>query len=133
MSDKPKSGKMTVFKTDRHEDWGGIVFVACVVTFILVYMAYFVPTVTLKASQDGKITAVLVAPDQMVKKGDKLYTMEYKEKKWAGGQLQEKVVQKDTTSKANGKVLKVMMKEGGDVKKGKTALLELEHEKGTLP
>ena len=46
MSDKAK-GKMTVFKTDRHEDVAAMVFVSLVVVFILVYMAYVVPTITI--------------------------------------------------------------------------------------
>lgn len=132
MSDKAK-GKMTVFKTDRHEDVAGIVFVSLVVVTILIYMAYIVPTVTITPGQDGKIVAVKVATDQMLKKGDPIYVLEYKDKKFVGGQLQEKLAQKEIKSAAGGKVLSVDMKEGQDVKKGKSKLLVLEHEKGTLP
>ena len=133
MSDKAKSGKMTVFKTDRHEDWAAMAFVGILVAYVLVYMAYIVPTITLKPPFDGKITAVKVQPDQMVKNGDPLYSIEYKEKKWAAGKMEEKMVQKEISSKANGKLLKVSLKEGDEVKKGKTLLIEMEHEKGTLP
>lgn len=133
MSNTAKSGKMTVFKSDRHEDWAAMLFVGCVVTFVLVYMAYIVPTITLKPPFDGRITAVKAQAGQMVKEGDPLYSIEYKEKKWSTGKMEEKMVQKEITSKANGKLLKVSMKEGDEVKKGKSELIVMDHEKGTLP
>ena len=132
MSDKAK-GKMTVFKTDRHEDVAAMVFVSLVVAFILVYMAYVVPTITIKPSQDGKLLALKVQPDQMLKKGEVMYTLEYKDKKFVGGQLQEKLATKDVLASTNGKVLSVGVKEGDELKKGKTAILIIDHEKGTLP
>jgi len=132
MSDKAK-GKMTVFKTDRHEDAAAMIFVSLVVAFILVYMAYVVPTITIKPAQDGKLLALKVQPDQELKKGDLMYTLEYKDKKFVAGQLQEKLATKDVLASANGKVLSVSAKEGDELKKGKTAILVIDHEKGTLP
>ena len=58
--DTNKCGKMTVFRTDRHEDYAAMVFVTCVVAAVLLYMAYIVPTITLKAPSDGKILSVAV-------------------------------------------------------------------------
>lgn len=132
MSDKNK-GKMTVFKTDRHEDVAAMVFVSLVVAFILVYMAYLVPTVTITPSQDGKVAAIAVQPDQELKKGDLMYTLEYKDKKFVNGQLEEKLATKEVKASTNGKVLSVGVKEGDALKKGKTAILVMDHEKGTLP
>ncbi len=132
MSDKAK-GKMTVFKTDRHEDAAAMVFVSLVVAFVLVYMAYVVPTITIKPSQDGKLVAVAVQPDQEIKKGDVMYTFEYTDKKFVNGQLEEKLATKEVKASTNGKVLSVSVKEGDALKKGKTAILVMDHEKGTLP
>ena len=132
MSDKAK-GKMTVFKTDRHEDVAAMVFVSIVVGFILVYMAYVVPTITIKPSQDGKLVAVAVQADQEIKKGDVMYTFEYTDKKFVNGQLEEKIATKEVKASTNGKVLSVSVKEGDALKKGKTAILVMDHEKGTLP
>lgn len=132
MSDKAK-GKMTVFKTDRHEDVAAMVFVSLVVAFILVYMAYVVPTITITPGQDGKLVALKVLPGQELKKGDPMYTLEYKDKKFVAGQLQEKLATKDVLASANGRVLSVGVKEGDELKKGKTNILVLDHEKGTLP
>jgi multidrug efflux pump subunit AcrA (membrane-fusion protein) len=133
MSEKAKSGKMTVFKTDRHEDWAAMVFVGAVVVWVLTYMAFIVPSISLKPPFDGKITAVKAQVGQEVKIGAPLYSIEYKEKKWAAGKMEEKMVQKEITSKANGKLIKVNMKDGDEVKKGKTELIVMDHEKGTLP
>jgi multidrug efflux pump subunit AcrA (membrane-fusion protein) len=127
------SGKMTVFRTDRHEDVAAIAFVALVVGAILFYMAYIVPSVTLTPSLDGKIVAMKVKPDQLVAKGDAIYTIKYEDRKFVDGQLQEKFVEKDVHAATGGKVLSVSAKEGSDVKKGKTTLLVMEHQKGTLP
>ena len=132
MSDKAK-GKMTVFKTDRHEDAAAMVFVSLVVAFVLVYMAYVVPTITIKPSQDGKLVAVAVQADQEIKKGDVMYTFEYIDKKFVNGQLEEKIATKEVKASTNGKVLSVSVKEGDALKKGKTAILVMDHEKGTLP
>lgn len=132
MSDKNK-GKMTVFRTDRHEDVAAMVFVSLVVVVILVYMAYVVPTITIKPAQDGKLVAVAVQAEQEVKKGDLLYTFEYKDKKFVGGQLEEKLATKEVKASTNGKVLSVAAKEGDALKKGKTEILVMDHEKGTLP
>ena len=132
MSDKAK-GKMTVFKTDRHEDAAAMVFVSLVVVFVLVYMAYVVPTVTIKPNQDGKLVAIKVQPDQEIKKGDLIYSFEYKDKKFVDGQLQEKLAIKEVKASTNGKVLSIPVKEGDALKKDKSAILVLDHEKGTLP
>lgn len=132
MSDKAK-GKMTVFKTDRHEDAAAMVFVSLVVAFVLVYMAYVVPTITIKPAQDGKLVALKVQPEQVLKKGEVMYTLEYKDKKFVAGQLQEKLASKDVLASTNGRVLSVGVKEGDELKKGKTNILVIDHEKGTLP
>jgi multidrug resistance efflux pump len=132
MSDKAK-GKMTVFKTDRHEDAAAMVFVSLVVAFVLVYMAYIVPTITITPSQDGKVAAIAVLTDQELKKGDLMYTLEFKDKKFVNGQLEEKIATKEVKASTNGKVLSVGVKEGDALKKGKTAILVMDHEKGTLP
>lgn len=126
-------GKMTVFKTDRHEDVAAMVFVSLVTAFILVYMAYLVPTVTITPSQDGKLVALKVTPEQEIKKGDLIYSFEYKDKKFVDGKLEEKLATKDVKASASGKVLSVDAKEGDELKKGKTKILVMDHEKGTLP
>ncbi len=132
MSDKAK-GKMTVFKTDRHEDVAAMVFVSIVVGFILVYMAYVVPTITLTPAQDGTLVALKVQPEQEIKKGDLVYTIEYKDKKFVDGKLEEKLATKDIKASTNGKILSISVKEGDELKKGKTKILVMDHEKGTLP
>ncbi len=131
--DAKKCGKMTVFRSDRHEDWASMIFVAMVTASVLLYMAYIVPTLSLTAPSDGKILSVAVLPDTMIKKDDPLYTLEVKEKKYVAGKLEEKIVTKEIKSKASGKVLAVPAKEGMEVKKGKETLVVLDHEKGTLP
>ena len=126
-------GKMTVFKSDRHEDVAAMIFVSLVVTAVLVYMAYIVPTITITPAQDGKLVALKVTPDQEIKKGDLMYTFEYKDKKFVDGKLEEKLATKDVKASTNGKVLSVDAKEGDALKKGKTKILVMDHEKGTLP
>ena len=125
--------KMTVFKNDRHEDVASIIFAGLVVLFVLGYMAFIVPTVKVKASQDGKLISVAVEKGAQVKKGDTIYTLEVVEKKWKDNVMEEKVVTRDVSIKANGKVLEVPGKAGSAVKKGKDTIIILEHEKGTLP
>ncbi len=126
-------GKMTVFKTDRHEDAAAMIFVALVTAAVLLYMAFIVPTITITPAQDGKLVALKVLPDQEIKKGDLMYTFEYKDKKFVDGKLEEKLATKDVKASTNGKVLSVGVKEGDALKKGKTAILVMDHEKGTLP
>jgi biotin carboxyl carrier protein len=128
-----KKGKMTVFKTDRHEDWAAMVFVAILTMSTLIYMAYVVPDLKLKAPSDGKLVSVAVKQGDQVKKGDPLYTIEIKKKKYVNKAVQETVIQDEVKSKAEGKVLSVPGKPGGDVKKGKETIIVLEHVKGTLP
>ncbi|MEF3698433.1 biotin/lipoyl-binding protein [Desulfolutivibrio sp.] len=127
-----KSGKMTVFRTDRHEDMAAMVLVACAVGIVLVYMAFIVPTVAVSAPSDGKITAILATENAQIKKGDPIYSLEVKEKRFVQGQLEEKTVVKEIKSAAEGKVLKIEAKPGDDIKKGKPVLV-VEHVKGTLP
>lgn len=127
-----KSGKMTVFRSDRHEDLAAMVLVGFLVVAVLCYMAFIVPTVTVGAPMDGKIVAIVVAESGMVKKGDALYSIEFKEKKFVQGKLEEKVAVREVKSTANGKVLKLAAKTGDELKKGKPVIV-LEHEKGTLP
>lgn len=131
MSDKKKS--LTVFKSDRHEDVAAIIFSGLIVVFVLTYMAYIVPSVKIKPTQDGKLVELFVAEGATVKSGDKLYSLEVVKKKWVNNQMEEKVAVENFTAKANGKVLKVAGKPGDKVKKGKETLVVLEHEKGTLP
>jgi len=133
MSEPKKNTKMTVFKTDRHEDMAAMVFVTIAVVSVLVYMAFIVPSITLKAPLDGKILAVSVQPDTQVKKGDPLYSLEFKEKKYVNNKLEEKMVAKEIHAKTNGKILSVTAKAGDEVKKDKNPILVLEHEKGALP
>jgi multidrug efflux pump subunit AcrA (membrane-fusion protein) len=133
MSEAKKSGKMTVFRTDRHEDFAAMIFVSLVVAAVLVYMAFIVPTITLKAPSDGRILSVAVAPETVVKRDDLLFTIEVKEKKYVAGQLEEKVVTREIKAKTNGRVLSVAAKAGDEVKKGKQSILVIDHEKGTLP
>ena len=123
MSETKKNTKMTVFKTDRHEDMAAMFFVALVVVSILVYMAYIIPSITIKAPASGKIVAVAVEPGAEVKKGDLLYSLEIK------GKPEPKKYKAIT----NGKILSVSAKPEDKVKKGTTEILVLDHEKGTLP
>ena len=131
MAEKNKS--LTVFKSDRHEDVAAIIFSGLIVVVVLTYMAFIVPSVSIKPTQDGKLVELFVSEGSMVKNGDKLYSLEVVKKKWVNNQMEEKVVVENFTAKANGKVLKVSGKPGDKVKKGKETLVVLEHEKGTLP
>lgn len=125
--------KMTVFRNDRHEDIASIIFAGLVVICVLGYMAFIVPTVKVKASQDGKLVSVAVEKGAEVKKGDVIYSLEIVEKKWKDNVMEENVVTRDVSVKANGKVLDVPGKPGAKVKKGKDTIIVLDHEKGTLP
>ncbi|EKD40083.1 MAG: hypothetical protein ACD_75C00183G0002 [uncultured bacterium] len=131
MSDKKKS--LTVFKTDRHEDVAAIVASALIVVIVLAYMAFVIPSVQLNAQQDGKLVEVFVAEGATVKKGDKLYSLEVVKKKWVNNVMEEKNVIQEFTSKANGTVLKVAGKIGEKMKKDKGLIVQLAHERGTLP
>ncbi|MBZ2170778.1 biotin/lipoyl-binding protein [Nitratidesulfovibrio sp. SRB-5] len=131
MSDKKKS--LTVFKSDRHEDVAAILASALIVVVVLTYMAFIVPSVGIKASQDGKLVEIFVTEGADVKKGDKLYALEVVKKKWVNNVMEEKIAVESFTAKANGKVLKVSGKPGDSLKKGKQTIVVLEHEKGTLP
>lgn len=131
MSDKKKS--LTIFKTDRHEDIAAIFASSLVVAFVLVYMAFIVPSVGIKPQQDGKLVEIFVDAGAVVKKGDKLYSLEVVKKKWVNNVMEEKTAVEEFTSKTNGTVLKVTGAIGDAVKKGKKAIIELEHQKGTLP
>jgi multidrug efflux pump subunit AcrA (membrane-fusion protein) len=133
MSEPKKNTKMTVFKTDRHEDLAAMFFVTIAVVSVLVYMAYIVPSITLKAPMDGKVVAISVQPEAQVKKGDLLYSMEIKQKKYVHDTLEEKIVTKDFHAKTSGKILSISAKPGDVVKKDKNEILVLEHEKGVLP
>ena len=130
MSDKKS---LTVFKSDRHEDVAAIIASGLIVVAVLAYMAFIVPSVDIKAPQDGKLMEIFVAEGTAVKSGDKLYSLEVVKKKWVDNKMEEKIAVESFTAKANGKVLKVAGKPGDKVKKGKETLVVLEHEKGTLP
>ena len=131
MSDKKKS--LTVFKTDRHEDIAAIIASGLIVAVVLTYMAFIVPSVNIKAQRDGKLMEVFVTEGAAIKKGDKLYSLEVVKKKWVNNVMEEKTAVEAVTAKANGKVLKVSGTPGAKVKKDKEIIIQLEHEKGTLP
>lgn len=131
MSDKKKS--LTVFKTDRHEDLAAIFASALVVVFVLTYMAFIVPSVSIKPPQDGKLMEIFVNEGSRVESGDKLYSLEVVKKKWVNNVMEEKKAVQEFTAKANGTVLKISGTPGTKVKKGKETIIELAHQKGTLP
>jgi multidrug efflux pump subunit AcrA (membrane-fusion protein) len=131
MSDKKKS--LTVFKTDRHEDVAAIIASALIVVVVLCYMAFVVPSVSIKPQQDGKLVEIFVKEGAEIKAGDKIFSLEVVKKKWVNNVMEEKTVTQDFTSKAGGKVLKIAGKPGDKVKKDKGAIVILEHVKGTLP
>ncbi|MFO7687496.1 MAG: biotin/lipoyl-binding protein [Desulfobacterales bacterium] len=131
MAEKNKS--LTVFKSDRHEDVAAIIFSGLIVVMVLTYMAFIVPTVNIKPTQDGKLVQLFVSEGAMVKNGDKLYSLEVVKKKWVNNQMEEKMAVETFTAKTNGKVLKVSGTPGDKVKKGKETLVVLDHEKGALP
>ena len=131
MSDKKKS--LTVFKTDRHEDIAAIVFSGLVVVVVLTYMAFIVPSVSIKPPQDGKLVEIFVTEGSEVAKGDKLYSLEVVKKKWVNNEMQEKSVIEEFTAKTSGKVLKVAGNPGDALKKGKQTVVVMDHQKGTLP
>lgn len=131
MAEKNKS--LTVFNSDRHEDVAAIVFSGLIVVVVLTYMAFIVPSVKIKPTQDGKLAELFVSEGANVKHGDKLYALEVVKKKWVNNTLEEKAAVETFTAKANGTVLKVAAKPGDKVKKGKETLIVLDHEKGTLP
>ncbi len=131
MSDNKKS--LTVFKTDRHEDIAAIIGSALIVVVVLTYMAFVVPSVSIKPQQDGKLMEIFVKEGAEIKAGDKIFSLEVVKKKWVNNVMEEKVAVQEFTSKAGGKVLKVSGKPGDKVKKDKGTIIELEHQKGTLP
>lgn len=123
MSEPKKNTKMTVFKTDRHEDVAAMFFVTIVVVSILVYMAFIIPNVSIKAPAAGKVVTVDVQPGDEVNKGDLLYSLE----------LKGKPEPKKYKAVTSGKIVSVSAKPEDKVKKGKDEILVLQHEKGTLP
>lgn len=123
MSEPKKNTKMTVFKTDRHEDIAGMFFVGLLVASILIYMAFIIPSVSIKAPAAGRVVSVDVQPGDEVNKGDLLYSLE----------LKGKPEPKKYKAVTNGKILSVSAKPEDKVKKGKDEILVLQHEKGTLP
>ena len=132
MTAEEKKKKLTVFRTDRHEDLGACVFAGLVVVFVLVYMAFFLGKVTIKAPVDGKLMEMKVATGDTIKEGQPLYVYEMKKKKYTHGEMQETVVQETFKSKTPGKVLEFKIKPGEAMKKG-APLLVVEHVAGTLP
>lgn len=128
-----KSKSLTVFKTDRHEDIAAIILAGITVVAVLFYMAFIAPTVTVRADSDGKLLSIAVEKDSYVKQGDLIYSLEIIEKKWKGDEVEEVAKIKEIFAKANGKVLDIVAAPDDQLKKGKTGILVLEHEKGTLP
>jgi len=133
MSENAPKKSLTVFKSDRHEDIAAITLAAIVVIATLTYMSLIVPSVTVSADSDGKMLSVSVLEGAQIKKGDILYTLSVVEKKWKGDTVEETAKEKIIKAKTSGKVLKVYALANSPTKKGKTPILELEHEKGTLP
>ena len=131
--DDAKCGKMTVFKSDRHEDYAAMVMVGSLTAAILFYMAFLVGEINLKAPDDGKVLEIFATADSTVRTGDKLLTMEARDRKMVGGKLEEKVVTRTVKSTLNGTVISVKAKPGAAVKKGKDVLMVLAPEKGQLP
>lgn len=132
MAEIKKEKKLTVFKSDRHEDWAAILFTAIVVGGVLFYMAFLVGTIPFKAPAAGKILSVKVVEQAQIQAGDPLFVLETTEKKMVHGALEEKVVQKEIKAKAPGQVVKVGKKDGDAVKKDEAVLI-IEPVKGTLP
>ncbi|MFP5240670.1 MAG: biotin/lipoyl-binding protein [Acidobacteriota bacterium] len=132
MSAEEKKKALTVFKTDRHEDVAACGFAGLAVVIVLCYMAFFVPSVTIKAPVDGKLTEIKVKVGDTIKEGQPLYVYETKKKKFVQGQMQETAVTETFKSKTPGKVLAVKLNPGDAFKKG-NGLLVVEHVKGTLP
>ncbi len=132
MSAEEKKKKLTVFRTDRHEDLGACVFAGLVVVFVLLYMAFFLGKVSIKAPVEGKLLEMKVAVGDSIKEGQPLYVYEYKKKKYTQGAVQESVAQETFKSKTPGKVMEFKKKAGDAMKKGDTLLL-VEHVSGTLP
>ena len=134
MADQPKrEGKMTVFRTDRHEDFAAIILVLLVVGGYLFYMAFIKDHVVLTAPSDGSILTVDVAPGAAVKAGDLIFTYEAKIKKYVDGQLKEEVKKSSYKAKTPGLVAELTVKPGDAMKKGKTKIMKFNHEKGSLP
>jgi len=132
MSAEDKKKKLTVFRTDRHEDLGACVFAALVVVFVMVYMAFFLDKVSIKAPVDGKLLELQVAVGDTIKEGQPLYVYEFKKKKFVKGEIQETAAKETFKSKTPGKVLELKIKPGDSMKKGKPILV-VDHVKGTLP
>ncbi len=133
MSNTAQKKSLTIFKSDRHEDFAAITLAAIVVISVLIYMAYIAPTVVVKADSDGTLRAIHTTVGSMVKTNDPLYTIAVTEKKWKNDKVEESVKEKVIKAKTNGKILNIMGTVNATVKKGKNPILELEHEKGTLP
>jgi len=132
MSAEDKSKKLTVFRSDRHEDVGACVFAALAAAFVLGYMAFFLDKVVIKAPVDGKLTEMKVAVGDIVKEGQAIYSYETVKKKFVEGKIQESKATETFKSKVPGKVVELQKKPGDSFKRG-NALLTVEHEKGTLP
>ena len=133
MSENTPKKSLTVFKSDRHEDIAAIMLAAVVVIATLTYMSLIIPSVTVSADSDGKILSISVREGDQVKQGDPLYTLSVVEKKWRDDKVEETVKEKIIKAKTNGTILKVFALVDSPTKKGKTPILQLEHEKGTLP
>lgn len=130
---KEKNQSLTVFKSDRHEDIAAIILAAVVVCCVLVSMAFITPSVTVHADTSGTLTAIAVAPDAEVKKGDLLYTIVSVEKVWKGDVAEDVRKEKKVKAKADGTIGEIYAKLDDKVSKNKTPILELKHVKGTLP
>lgn len=128
-----KDKGMTVFRSDRHEDMAAIVCSALVVVAVLVYMAFLVGPISLKAPSDGKIVDIAVNENTPVKKGDLLLTMLITEKKVVHGEIEQKTVEKQIKSKMDGVVLSVAKAAGDEVKKDKDVIMVVKSERGSLP
>lgn len=100
---------------------------------IIIYMAFFVGEISLKATDDGKVIEVFVTAGNVVNKGDKLLLIDIHEKKMVGGKIEEKISANIVRSTLNGKILSVQVEPGAVVKNGKDVLMVLIPAKWQLP
>lgn len=133
MSKKDNEKSLTVFKSDRHEDIAAIILAMLVVACVLVTMAFVMPSVTVHAESSGIIGKIVAVEGAEVKKGDLLYTIMTKDKIWKGDVAEEVIKEKQYKAKTNGKITAIYAHANDKVSKNKTPLMELQHEKGTLP
>lgn len=130
---EPKKNSMTVFKTDRHEDFAAIILAAVTVFSLLFYMAFIAKEVTVLADTSGVIAQIKVAPGAEVAKGDVMYVIEVTKAVWKGDVKEEVKEMKKVKAATSGKVVNLLAEAGQKVSKHKTEILRFAHTPGTLP